>query len=110
MNTRLKRLILALPWAVLGTYGFLLLDYVRYFDRNLNYIKPIIPQAPEDVLGFGIWPTWVLALILILVTSFIAYKSGMRRPAYFVSLALIFLLVSVADYYLYKTLFIQVIS
>lgn len=110
MRNATVKLYLLLPWIVLVLYGVLLVEYARYLDGHLIYVKPVIAAAPEDVIGFGFWPTWAAAFILLVGTSFLAFRNAIRRPAYFILLAGMFLLISMVDYFLYETLFRQLVS
>jgi hypothetical protein len=111
MRRPLDILFLVLPWLVLAGYGVLLLvEYRRYLDSNLQYVKPVFPRAPEDVLGFGFWPTWGLVLALVVIFAVVAYRRATKRPAYFVCLAAVFLVLGAVDFYLYQTLSQQVLK
>lgn len=108
MRRPLSTLWLALPWTVLAVYSVLITDYARYLDSHLQYVKPRFPRAPEDVLGFGFWPTWVAVLILLTLFGALAYRRATKRPVYFVSLVAVFVVASILDYLLYRTLSEQV--
>jgi hypothetical protein len=104
MQRRLTTLWIALPWTVLAVYCLLIADYARYLDSHLKYVTPHVPRAPEDILGLGFWPTWAAVLILLALAGALAYRRGTRRPVYFLSLVVGFIVASAVDHFLYRTL------
>ena len=99
------------PFLVLVAYTFLVADYRRNFDGNLRYIAPQFPAAPEDILGFGFWATWLVVAAWFVLACFLSYRFGMERKAwYWVPLLALFFLLSVVDFYLYGALARQVLA
>lgn len=96
-------------WSTL--YFFILLEYKDLFDRNLNYVRPEILSAPEDVLGFGFWPTWIVITIPYLLICFVSCNVQTKLNWYYWSVNIgFFLLLSTLDYYLFKALYHQVVG
>lgn len=110
MRMTSTRLYLLIPWVVLALYAGLLAEYARYLDVHLKYVSPAVAAAPEDIVGFGFWPEWAAAFILLSGTGILAFRNATRRPAYFIVLAGIFFLISIVDHFLYETLFRQLVS
>ncbi len=99
------------PFFVLGAYALLLGEYRRNLDGDLNYIRPAIPGAREDILGFGFWVTWALIAAWFWVAAFLSFQFGLqRRASYWVPLFCAFALLSIGDLYLYGVLERQVLA
>ena len=105
-----RLLLLGLPYLVLGVYVDMLLDYSRHLDRNLHYLRPPLPEVPEDILGFGFWFTWSIYLALSLIACAIAYKSTTKKRTYFMVFGFCFAVLSIIDFRLYKALSTQVLA
>jgi len=102
--------LLALPVMALVGYATLVADYRRNLDSNMSYIQPALAAAPEDVLGFGFWPTWTLALAVLILLCTLAYRFATHAKAYYVAVAVTFALLSAADFTLYHSLEKQVLG
>jgi hypothetical protein len=99
------------PLIVLIAYGILVSSYRHHLDGNLKYIRPPIPAAPEDVLGFGFWVPWFIVAAWFLIACILSYQFGLqRRTSYWSLLLSAFGLLSVLDFYLYGALERQVLS
>jgi len=99
------------PFVVLVAYGFLVIDYQRYLDGSLKYIRPNMPAAPEDILGHGFWVPWLILVAWFALACFLSYRFGMqRKTGYWVVVVCGFVLLSVADFYLYGVLERQVLA
>ena len=97
-----------MPWVVLTVYGVLVSDYARHLYANLD-LRPHLPGAVEDILGFGFWPTWTVVFVLLALFGALAYRNATKRSAYFLPLLAVFVGGSVLDYVLYRTLFKQLL-
>jgi len=99
------------PFVVLAAYIFLIAGYRYHLDSSLKYIRPKLPMAPEDILGFGFWVPWSIFAIWLAIACFLSYRFGMeRRSWYWTPILCIFVLLSVVDYYLYGVLERQVLA
>jgi len=82
--------------------------YTRYLDWRLDFVRPKLGFAPEDVLGFGFWVTWTIFFVLFVTASALALRSGRQHRSYLVWAAVAFLVVSVVDFALFSRLQEQV--
>lgn len=99
------------PFIVLVAYGIFVVGYTRYLDGHLKYKRPLIPAAPEDVLGFGFWVPWLIVATWFSTACILSYHFGsQRRSSYWALLLCAFGLLSVLDFYLYGVLERQVLS
>ena len=105
-----RLLLLGLPYLVLGLYVDLLLDYSRHLDRDLHYLRPAVPEVPEDILGFGFWFTWSIFLALSLIACAVVYKTTTRKRTYFIVFGFCFAVLSIIDFRLYDALSMQVFA
>ncbi len=100
-----------LPFLALAAYAVLLVDYYcQYLDEGLKYISPELPSAPEDILGLGFWPPWLVATVPFALACALSYRLGRQEgPGYWALLLCVFGVLSVADYGLYVVLERQVL-
>lgn len=100
------------PFVVLFAYAGLIVDYYRrYLDGDLKHIRPQIPAAPEDILGFGFWVVWAIAAIWFAAACILSYRlARQRRVAYWLPLLCAFSLLSATDFWLYGVLERQVLE
>jgi len=69
-----------------------------------------MPFVPEDVLGIGFWPTWVLALIVVFGACGIAYRLSTRNRWYFIGIGVAFVTISIVDWHYAEVLKFQVLE
>jgi len=105
-----RLLLLGLPYLVLGVYVDLLLDYSKHLDRNLHYLRPTLPEVPEDILGFGFWFTWSIFLALSLIACAIVCTTTTKKRTYFMVFGFCFAVLSIIDFRLYNALSRQVLA
>lgn len=86
------------------------LDYSAKLDKTLTYRRPAVAVAPEDVLGLGFWPTWMLLLVLTVAVNTVAYALGARRTELTLAVVVAFVALSIVDYHLYGVLATQVLA
>lgn len=99
------------PYIVLVAYIFIIAEYRHYLDNNLKYIRPKLPAAPEDILGFGFWMPWLVITGWLALASFLNYQFGLQRKVgYWVVLVCVFCVLSIVDFYLYGVLERQVLG
>ena len=80
-------------------------------DGSLKYIRPQIPAAPEDILGFGFWVPWLIVAVWFAIACVLSYRLGLQRKVgYWLPLLCAFGLLSVVDSYLYGVLERQVLA
>lgn len=106
----IKKLAPLLPWVALAGYGLAILgEYSSTLDRHLVYRRPAIEIAPEDVLGFGFWPTWLIVLLLMIVINTWSFFLGARSVGALIAVVVVFLALSILDNYLFGVLSSQVL-
>jgi hypothetical protein len=97
------------PWLVLVGYAWLMFEsYSDKLDLHLKYREPSVPAAPEDVLGFGFWLPWMIIATFFAFALAIAVVARKRKMYFAMFVGSIFLLLSAADLFLYRTLERQV--
>jgi len=85
---------------VLLLYTSLIAGYRRYLDVNLKYIRPAIPAAPEDILGYGFWVPWLIVAVWFAVACVLSYRLGLQRKlGYWLPLWCAFGLLILVDFY-----------
>ena len=107
----MRRLATHLPWVVIVSYAAVIFSsYGQLLDSSLKYQSSVARMAPEDVLGFGFWVSWVISLILFSTSILLAHFSlGKKSISTWLTTGL-FLGLSVADYFLYGLLEKQVLG
>lgn len=108
MNGIIRAAIKWHPVMVLVAYAVFVGGYHRYLDADLNFIRPNIPAAPEDILGLGFWVTWLI-IVWFGIASAMSYRLGHQHRMAWLPLLGMFLLLSVLDFSLYHVLERQVI-
>jgi hypothetical protein len=99
------------PLVVLALYAGLITGYRRYLDGSLKYIKPSLPAAPEDVLGFGFWIPWLIFAGWFAIACVLSYRYALqRRVGYWAPILCAFVVLTLLDFYLYGVLEHQVIG
>ena len=99
------------PLVVLVAYVVLIGSYHRYLDSSLTYIRPPIPAAPEDILGFGFWVPWLIVAVWFAIACLLSFRfASQRRVSYWVPIFCAFSLLSVTDFYLFGVLERQVLA
>jgi len=94
---------------VVALYSWMVVDhYTAYLDWHLRYVPHEIREAREDVLGFGFWPMWLMVFFIWLVFEIPAYLFASKRSLQLAVAGILFLIVSVADFYLAGILTAQV--
>lgn len=111
MHTFARLAIRWYPVVVLIAYGRLIADYVRHLDSSLKYVKPEMPSAPEDILGFGFWVMWSVFAIWFVSARSLSFRfEAQRKVGFWSALLFIFSVLSLVDFFLYNTLENQVLS
>jgi hypothetical protein len=99
------------PFVVLVVYATVIAGYRRYLDSSLSFIRPKIPAAHEDILGFGFWVPWLVLMIWLALACYFSYRSTVRHQSiYWLSILSIFSFFSFLDFYLYGVLEEQVLA
>lgn len=99
------------PYAVVLTYTGLISEYRHHLDVSLNFIKPAVPVAPEDILGYGFLVTWLVMLTWLLIAGSLSYWVGLQRKIqYWMPIFFSFGLLSIVDLLLYRILERQVLN
>ena len=100
-----------LPILGLGFYSwFVSKTCCEYIDASGRYSLPVMPFVPEDVLGFGFWPTWVIAFVVILGACGVAIRLSIRNRWYFIGIGVAFVAISSVDWHYADALKIQVLG
>ena len=85
------------PWLVnFGYVLFIISTYSFYLDRHLVFQPNPLAESRLDILGFGFIFTWIMLLILFVVSLFIA-GTHKRRMVEKYLLVTIFLVLSALD-------------
>jgi len=99
------------PFLVLVAYACLIAGYHRYLDSGLNYVRPQMPAAPEDILGFGFWIPWLIVAVWLAMACLLSYRLGLqRRVWYWLPLLCGFGFLSIIDFCLFVVLERQVLA
>jgi len=107
----MRRLVICLPWVVVVSYAAVIfLSYGEWLDSSLRYKPSAIQMAPEDVLGFGFWVSWVIPLVLFSTSILLVHFSLGKKTVWIWLTTSLFLGLSVADYFLYELLEKQVLG
>lgn len=98
-------LLVALPAIVLVGYGlFIVMTYSPYLNWQLQLRSPELAGLPEDVIGFGFWMWWPLVALSFAFALTSALAAIERRGRIATILVSVFIVMSVADYYLHERL------
>jgi hypothetical protein len=107
----LRLFVMMQPVFALAGYAMALSGYTAFLDPRFNFLPPATAGAPEDILGFGFWFTWLLLLVWFTPGWLAGYRAtGARNAVYWHFLAGLFVLFSALDFFLYQTLESQVLQ
>jgi hypothetical protein len=106
LTSRITRLVAgALPVGILGLFAW----YVRheccaYMRSDGSYTLSSMSVLPEDVLGLGPWPMWIIAIAALLITCAFAFRLATRSRWYFAVVGLAFAALVATDWHFYRGL------
>ena len=100
------RIILtALPVLVLAAYGWVTWQtYAEFFNWRLEFQRPAMPLAPEDVLGLGFMVPWTVFAVLFLLTLLPSLLAVRKRWWFAGIMVALFGGLSALDLHLYLSL------
>jgi hypothetical protein len=83
---------------------FIVATYRPYLDWHLRLQSPDLAGLPEDVIGYGFWMWWPVALLCFVFGLGLALSALHRRWRAALVLVVLFAVLSCADYWLCQRL------